>query len=216
MKIEKITITFILLEFLLYLLIHLFKIDNRMGLRYLSIVLCLLYVMIMSQSKDSKHLKVAFIFTLIADLFLLVLDDYYLYGVIVFCFAQFIYSYRLLKVNEMKRNLRIVIQVMSIIIVQIIVKIMLSAQFDLLAVVTIIYFVSLLNNIVNSIVFTKINPIFSAGLILFGLCDIFVGLNNLGSYIDFRFSTVLDYPWIFYIPSQVLIALSVDRNKKIA
>jgi hypothetical protein len=211
---KLVTLSFLVLEFLLFHLIHLNLTNFGVGLRYLSIVLCLIYVLIIGKTKDSKLIKIALVLTLCADLFLLIIDNYYCYGVSIFCFVQFIYTYRLLLINHSQRKLRVIIQIISIAAIEIGAKILLPDNFDLLALVTIIYFVSLLNNIVNSVVFAKMNPLFSLGLVLFGLCDIFVGLSNLGTYVDFSFFTSLDLAWLFYIPSQVLLALSISYKKK--
>ena len=211
---KPLVIIFIVIELLLFLLIHLFESNLEVELRYLTILLCFLFVMLVGTSYDGKLLKLAFIITLIADLFLLVIDDYYLIGVSVFCFVQFIYAYRLLNINKVKYKFRAMVYVVSILITEIIVKIVFEEMVDLLTIVTIIYFVTLINNIINSIFYFKCNYLFSVGLILFGFCDVFVGLSNLNNYISFDYDFTIDFAWLFYIPSQVLIALSVKKLHK--
>lgn len=98
---------------------------------------------------------------------------------------------------------------------------------DRLLAVTIFYFISLLYNVIYGLKMVASDPgnqkklIFTAGIFLFLLCDINVGLFNLSDYLPlsetfseqlYQWSSVL--MWAFYAPSQVLIALSSDTLAK--
>lgn len=207
---NKIKYIFILIELILYLIIHVFASEYLISLRYITIILCFIVLWFERNSYDNRLLKISFLITLVADLFLFVIDNYYEVGVTIFIFAQLIYGYRLLDNNKKYTKIFLSIYVLSVIMAEVIIKIILLDEFNYLTFVTVIYFVLLVNNIFNSIVFIKTNYIFAIGLILFGLCDIFVGLSNLDIYYNYA----IDFAWIFYIPSQVLIALSVNKNKK--
>ncbi|MFA7367435.1 MAG: hypothetical protein WC008_03885, partial [Bacilli bacterium] len=67
----------------------------------------------------------------------------------------------------------------------------------------------------------KANPLFALGLVLFVCCDIFVGLYNLSSYVQVGeiVNTIntsgIDFAWGFYLPSQVLIVLSLNERKRV-
>jgi hypothetical protein len=67
----------------------------------------------------------------------------------------------------------------------------------------------------------KSDSIFAAGLVLFLLCDINVGLFNLSGFVSvtgrvveilYSLSSIL--MWTFYAPSQVLIAISSDNFRQ--
>ena len=57
--------------------------------------------------------------------------------------------------------------------------------------------------------------VFAVGLCLFIGCDVCVGIYNLSSFIDVGLTaraaeTFVFLSWTFYLPSQVMIALSTD------
>lgn len=212
MKSNKLTKVFIVLETILYLLIHLEIVAWGVGLRYVTIVLCFLFVLLFTRGLDSNLLKIAFFFTIVADFFLLVIDKYYIFGLLAFVFGQIIYAYRLLLNNPIQIKKRILFYIITIIFAELIFILIFRDKVDFLMVISLMYFMILLNNVINSFIFFKNNYLFALGLILFLLCDIFVGLYNIELYLDFTLFLKLDLAWIFYIPSQVLIALSAKTK----
>lgn len=78
-----------------------------------------------------------------------------------------------------------------------------------LPVITVCYILSFAHNIVLAL-FTK-KYVFAAGLLLFFICDIVLGMHYIGDYIPagenvLAFFELIDC-WIFYLPGQVVIAL---------
>ena len=84
-------------------------------------------------------------------------------------------------------------------------------RFDLLNAVSLFYFTLLLGNLFSSLTNKKLR-IMSGGFLLFVCCDICVGLFNLlerGPVYD----AVSLLMWIFYLPSQVLLAIGQDTYR---
>ena len=95
---------------------------------------------------------------------------------------------------------------------------------DALAVISLFYFANLLMNAAFAFVDFQKNPLFAFGLCLFVLCDVFVGFSMLGGYLalpDTRFVQFLVSPpinmaWVFYLPSQTILGISLLLYKKAA
>lgn len=93
-------------------------------------------------------------------------------------------------------------------------------EIEILLFITVFYFVSIVMNVIDAVrlrnkLVTTANKLFAYGMILFLLCDINVGIFNLSNFviIDNKFFTYLYNfstigMWMFYLPAQVLIALS--------
>lgn len=192
---------------------------------------------------DTLLLQVGLFFTMISDLFILVLD-YYLYGVLVFLIVQQLYSLRLvllkadnsgkttnLSIKEQRSNLRLrylkrlILQVgiaLTVCLVLMIGKVTL----DRLLVISVFYFICILTNTITAIRLvvkdpgSKSNLLYGIGMLLFLMCDINVGLFNLSGFITMPeeiygviFSISSILMWTFYAPSQILIALSSHYTK---
>ena len=106
---------------------------------------------------------------------------------------------------------------------------------DLLSVISVAYYASLLLNLVlasveavgalralsrGSCPDARHRAVFfsvlAVGLLCFALCDVFVGLDNLKMYFDITKGSLiwrlthtgLNMAWVFYVPSQTLIAIA--------
>jgi hypothetical protein len=93
----------------------------------------------------------------------------------------------------------------------------LGKESNFLSFISCFYFANLLSSIILSFAYGK-SKIFSAGLLLFALCDLFVGLSVLtNDYLAMDSGSILyrianppfNAVWLFYIPSQTLIVLSL-------
>ena len=194
---------FIILESILYgLFIYLdFMSKSSVYVKYLSVILCFVFSLLFnSKKKESRFLILTSLLTISADLFLLVLDDYYEIGIAIFCVVQSIYAL------SMKKKTLIIRAVILVTLVVLFFMKVTQLQ-NLLAVYSI---TCLLLNVVDSFSFTSKS--FTIGLILFALCDISVGLFNISDGIVGNIAGNL--MWIFYLPSQVLIALSGGPHEK--
>ena len=91
---------------------------------------------------------------------------------------------------------------------------------EALILVTCFYFVSIMFNVIDSVIMdfrgrNKYQFLYSSGMVLFLLCDLNVGVFNLTGFVSvnsnwfqhlYNFSTVA--MWLFYLPAQVFISLS--------
>lgn len=202
-------------------------------IKFCMIIVCFCYVLFSRKSMDKGILfclRAALFFTVISDLFILILD-YYIYGVSTFIIVQQLYDIRLLLIRSKIKDttklffayllhLFIKIGVASVICILLFAS---GVTLDALLIITTFYFVSLLYNVWMSVITARLNPrchgniLYAVGMILFLLCDINVGLFNLTGYIALS-PTVCDIietvsgmlMWTFYAPSQALIAISSD------
>lgn len=189
------------------------------AIKYSAILVCLAtsLLLIPCNKTDAIVLSIAFIFTAIADLFIFVLDDRYEVGVTMFIFAQTAYFARIRFVYGKGLFVSTALRLTLIAI-----ALTLFNAFEILQPLTAlvaVYFIMLIFNAVESLFLVKTSKqylLFFFGLLLFIGCDVCVGLNNF-SMIGISLSAeAMEFVgvamWAFYLPSQVLIALS-SRNE---
>lgn len=170
--------------------------------------------------KDLHLLQIGLFITLIADFFLLVLDKYYILGIFLFSIVQILYSFR----YEF-RNLRFTIRNFIIIFLGLSILHMILNKFvvkiDFMWTMGLFYGLCLLTSVRRAFKAYKYKnypepnrKMILIGMILFLLCDINVGLYNILGYIN-KTNTLYSISsismWLFYLPSQVLLALSGDN-----
>jgi hypothetical protein len=123
--------------------------------------------------------------------------------------------------NQTRKKVHLVLRASLSLIILISTCLVLGKQTDVLALVSIFYYVNLVLNIVFSFFNFKNSWIFTIGLICFVICDTFIGLANIGPYIDLHNNPFLlkllnpgfNVAWAFYVPSQTLLAISLLPNK---
>lgn len=240
MKSNSLKYIFIAIQTILYgafLTLDVFGLYTSLSIRIklLVVLLCFLYVLIAAIKRRSRqliYLIYALAFTVISDIFILLLDNY-LYGVLTFIIAQQFYGIRISELYSSERALvkttnpsgyvvlRAIYQGAFTLIICTILWLS-DVQVDSLLVASVFYFISLCTNVVRSVRLNILYPhrpdirYFAIGLILFLLCDINVGLFNLSDFLTLNQAYELIYSissilmWTFYAPSQVLIALSSD------
>ena len=191
---KKLFITLEILIYITFMTLDILKIDFHQDyLKYLGVVLCLVYA-----SLEAKNI---FLVTLIADYFLLIRDDHYITGVIIFIVVQVLYFFYLRKLNiKNYYPLRMILCLIGLIAVSFIMPSPLNY-------LTIVYFSQLLCSSIE-VTLNKKHNLLALGLCLFVCCDICVGLHNLLPYSHL----VSLGQWFFYLPSQVLIALSSNGD----
>jgi hypothetical protein len=163
-------------------------------------------------------------FTLVADYFLVLLADSYLVAMLFFSVAQLAYGARIhtelrdgLKVAHL--TLRAILSLLALALPFVV----LGDGTDALAVVSVFYFAQLIVSCIFAFLNTKCGGlILPIGLLLFLMCDIFVGFGNLSAYLPIEPGTLaawLEYPpinmaWVFYLPSQTLLGISLIKDIK--
>lgn len=190
------------------------------ALKYISLLLCLLYSINNGASPDGRLVSRALCLTVCADLFLLVLNRFYGIGVAFFCIVQILYAMRLHSMTRERTGVTRPIHriLMTRIAVSAVFFVAVTAAGSLspLTALVCVYFPQLLCNALVSLrcMASQKGRCFSAGLWLFLFCDICVGLH----YMDAASGTAAAWwiglgMWAFYLPSQVLIALSALQRR---
>ena len=217
---------YLAIELTLYVLIFLTTDILNAWISYSAIILNFIMAMILfKKSKNVVLTEVALLMTCFADLFLVILNpQIQLVAMIFFCITQGCYFLRIVLNTSSKTQrfwhigIRAVLSVLGILATFLVLK----EKTDALAVISIFYFVNLFLNVIFAFMQTKKSLLFAMGLVLFMCCDVLIGLNVAGEgYLSFVEGSVLAWlanpsiplAWGFYVPSQVLIVLSLVFNK---
>ncbi|MBQ2070401.1 MAG: hypothetical protein II467_05680 [Bacilli bacterium] len=189
-------------------------------LKFSLVVICFLYVLLYflhqflkDGCRDRLFLMCALLFTVLADIFLLVLNRYYDAGVSIFILAQLLHFIRASRqLKERRIYLYISIALRAFLCVGVPLLLFPLGQVSSTNILSMVYFPLLVMNLVDSLFMAiridrQKGIYLSIGFFLFLCCDISVGLSNLGVSLWWLI-------WIFYGPSQILIALSLSRVSK--
>lgn len=217
-----ITIEIVVFLIFLYSDIHLINRDNQISvnLKFITILLCFIITLLIGKDcynkRDRFLIQLARFFTVIADYFLLIKEDFKL-GVICFCVVQITYIIRhSLMEKKAYKNLFFLFFFLLISILTLAVININNFDRKLLA-LGLIYAVFLLTSVYCGVSTLKRGRfpkegalLISIGIILFLFCDINVGLFNIVSYIGLaKYEKLTGFLiWIFYFPSQLLLSLS--------
>ena len=220
------TIIFIVAEIILGVLLQMHS-----GLAYsiitlTSIVLAFVFVITNISNKKLNLLMVyTMLFTVLADLFLCGLvkkENSQLVAMIFFNFVQICYCIRIY-INHTTCKQKVVhltVRILVILIAVISTIIVLKSNTNALAIVSLIYYANLIVNIVFSFTQLKVSKLLPIGLVLFLLCDTFIGLTVMqdlfikldpASIIYKLTHNRINFAWLFYVPSQTILALSVKE-----
>lgn len=190
-----------------------------------SIALCFLFALSFFRKElDFVFTILALLSTVTADFFLVLISPQnQLAGMIAFLFTQSFYAIKL-TITKQKLITRISflsIRLLASITIVIVTILVLKSSCDALAIFSVIYYVNLVVNTIYAFVCRK--WLFAVGLVLFALCDICIGLQIMSSgYLPIPSDSFImkilypgfNLPWVFYLPSQAIIALSVFFNRK--
>lgn len=195
-------------------------------IKFAGICLCCLTALLGSGTLDGRLVAAALCLTVGADWFLLVLDKHYTLGVALFLTVQGLYAYRL----YLFRGKHASVPGFGFRILFLILLILCSVQLAYMAygwrdgpprysvtqtlwstftsLLPLYYFINLCINTFEAFALKK--HTFAVGLLLFACCDICVGAWNLALLPSFTRIGM----WLFYLPSQVLIVLSQEQEKR--
>ena len=180
-------------------------------LKYIGIFLCVVYAN--QKYHTDYNLQLAILFTFLADT-ILVWTPYTIAGVYVFCFAQFMHLTRLTKLPYI--SLCIYAGGLSLFF-----ALAIANGLDPIYAVATVYGIQLICNVVMSVKLWRANSKHFRtrcafyGFIAFLCCDICVALRFLaldGALPAAIIPTVAFLVWVFYYPSQVLIANSSTQE----
>jgi len=179
-------------------------------MKYASIILCFILAfagyLMSANKKDSKYVLIALGFTLTADIFLLFTTDDFA-GVFFFCLVQLTY---LKRYNEKFLKFGLVAAVTFICAFFIL-------PFDATYMISGLYALLIVSTFASTFTtkIPKINvKLAQFGMLLFILCDIHVALYNVLPRDHWYYQIVMVAMWFFYLPSQVLIALSASHYSR--
>lgn len=214
---------FILVEMQLSYLIQTTTSPNK--IQYFSVVLaCLFCVIFAKKSKSYAFTQLALIFTVFADFFL-VLPYYTNKPMAMICFSvtQIAYFLRIYfeDANKTRRKVHLILRASLSLIIIIATCVVLGKQTDALSLISMFYYTNLVLNIAFALIDFKKSWIFALGLVCFVICDTLIGFANIGPYINVENNQFIqkllhpgfDIAWAFYVPSQMLLAISLLPSK---
>ena len=189
--------------------------------RFGSVILCCLFCLLFMQKSYLYLLtQLGLVCTVGADYFLVWSQPMVqLPAMLFFLVAQSAYAARLHLTDPSRARRRV--QGWTILalgaVVLVITRLVLGTNTDALAVVSMLYYTVLVLNVVFAMTRIRSNPLLAIGLVLFLCCDTVIGLDMMDAYLPIPSDALLyrvihpgfDLAWACYLPSQVLITLSL-------
>lgn len=184
-------------------------------IKIFSIFLCLFITLCIGKDeinlRDKNLLQLGMLLTFFADLCLIIYNKYFL-GVLIFSTVQMIYCFRFKRDISHSKKL---VTLLILLVIFYYTLYILNIIIDPLIILGIYYSVLIGTNLVNVIRLNKkdIYPrtnflLLYVGFLLFILCDINVGISYVFSNYSRMVNITQNLIWVFYLPSQVLLALS--------
>lgn len=208
--------------FFLYMDVLSKDLGNRysIGLKYLTVILCFVMSLLIGSDRHSKKdkflVQLARLFTLIADYFIVLFDEYK-FGVFFFCLVQIAYIIRH-SIMEKKKHKNFVFLIVALML-----ALLMSLNINIikiernLVILTLVYASLLTTSLycaistINRGHYSKQDSwIIAIGMFLFFMCDLNVGLFNIIKKESIKFFVGF-LIWLFYLPSQLLLTLSGFR-----
>ena len=219
------TAAFLAVETFLGLLMHLSTGRTVPVAQFSAIVLACLFCFLFLERKPAYQLtQFALLCTVGADYFLvLAAERAQLPGMMCFALAQTAYFLRLFLDDpvRIRRIIHLVIRGVLTVVVTVVTVIVLGDSVDTLAVVSMFYYTNLIVNLIFAFVRFRSQWLMALGFLLFLLCYTLIGLAFIDPYFTIpadSFIHTLIYPgfdlaWAFYLPSQMLLAVSLLPNR---
>lgn len=210
-------ITFLLVEAALYALI--LTGHWVVSAQYAAVLLCVVFVIAHLRSAN-YYILGALLCTAAADWFLVVRGAQdKLTAMICFLAAQTLYAV-LLHRRARARGL-ITARLFLLVIAEAVTVLVLKGNVDPLAMVSIAYYAMTIMNIVCAFSSYKREPLMAWALVLFLLCDTVVGLQVasvgyliLPAWLNNALFCGFPLDWLFYLPSQVMLAVCGRENRR--
>ena len=212
-------ICFLLIESILYYFILTTGGQTLVVTSYLSIILCFLFSL---QGIRRNPLIVAGLAcTVGADFCLVVCDPIQrLWGMVFFLAAQILYAIHLHRKQPSK--VMLLVRIALSIAAEVVTALILKDNLDALAMVSMAYYANLIMNMAVAFAQWHKSKLLPVGFALFILCDTIIGLQvAAGGYLPIAEGSLLynlifsgfNAAWMFYLPSQVLIALCSAKKE---
>lgn len=206
-------VAFLLFEVILYGLILTTGGKTLIWSEYISILLCFLFALVCF----NKPLLIGGLaLTVCADFCLVICEPIQqLWGMVFFLGAQCLYAV-LLHRQKLPRGL-LMARIGLSVAAEVVSLVVLGENTDALALISVLYYANLIMNMVCAFVRFRDNRLLAIGFVLFILCDTVIGLQVAaggylpipeGSFVHNLIFSGFHLSWFFYLPSQVLIALT--------
>ncbi len=216
-----ILIAFIVFEGAIYCAFNVITLGLGEGtdlIKYVAIIVCFIVAAVncfFGRSKDCIFVAAAMLFTIVADLFLLALDDYYPAGIASFIVVQ---SINFARIYYNRKKIPVISGAIRLTVVAVLLIVLgACGSLTIVSALSAIYFPQLVINTADSALLIKKSKryiLLFIGLLLFIGCDACVGLDNfteVGINIPAAALDIINPAiWLFYLPSQVFITLSAD------
>ena len=194
---------------------------NGAHLRYATVVLaCLFCVFLAERTREYLLLQLALVATVSADFFLVLpASPNQLPGMLCFSVAQLAYAAFLALSESRPRYLRLQLWLRGIasVVAPVATLIVLGKGADAVAIVSVFYYAHLILNLAFAWTQLPRRALMAVGLTLFLLCDTVIGLSFLDGYLAVDKTSLIyriihpgfDLAWAFYLPSQMLLSISL-------
>lgn len=183
------------------------------------ILACLFCTLFAKKSADYALTQAALVLTVCADYFLVWSEpQIHLPAMLFFLLAQLCYAARLYHMADRKeRRAQWISRTALCLAVLIVTMSVLQEKTDALALVSMLYYANLILNLLFSCFRFRSRAFLAIGFLLFLLCDTVIGLDLMNAYLPIPEDALLyriirpgfNLAWMFYLPSQVLLALSL-------
>lgn len=213
------TLAFLILEAILYYVILTSGGEMLINSCFSAIVLCFVYALAML---GKPLLIAALACTVGADYFLVTfVPSRQLPGMVFFLVAQGLYAFFLHRQGF--KGIWLTARLVLMALITAIAFIILKDNADPLAIISVLYYANIAMNLIMAFAKFKKFPLLAIGFLLFILCDTVIGLQVAsGGYLPIAPGSALyqflwmplNLVWLFYLPSQVLIALSSATQKR--
>ena len=187
------------------------------------ILACLFCAVLAQKSHEYAFTQLALVCTVCADYFLVWTQPMkQLPAMIFFLCAQTAYAARLyLLAEKTERRVQLISRAALCAVIVVITLAVLEKNADALAIVSMLYYAQLILNVVFAFVKLRSRAILAIGFLLFLLCDTVIGLDLINGYLPIPPDALLykiirpgfNLAWVFYLPSQVLLSLSLLSQK---
>ena len=192
---------------------------------YAAVVLaCLFAFLFFSRTPRYYLTQAALLTTVCADYFLVLRGaKEKLVAMLFFSLTQLCYFARIYftETSKKTRTVHAILRVSLPLLTILVTLLVLGKNADAVALVSMFYFANLLLNVVFAFLLGEKLPLLAIGLLLFACCDVFVGLSLIEGYLPLAEGSLIyrlahpgfNLAWVFYVPSQALLALSLTRQK---
>ena len=188
-----------------------------------SAVVCAFLYSLLNYNKKNILIIIGLLTTVCADIFLVVVDPMKqnlamsFFSITQICYLIYIYNSQ----NKFQQKIHIIVRTITVAISLLATIIVLKDNTDFLSLISLFYYANLVVNIIFAFVVKNKNILLIIGLILFACCDFVIGISIMNeSYLSLKEGTFLYFianpgfnlAWIFYVPSQTLISLSIKKD----